>query len=58
MQVLVHGAVFESVDGGAMMGVVGGGEVLYEGGEADADLEGIHFAFRRGEYQSCVSGGR
>ena len=42
MQVLIHGPVFQGVDGGAVVGGMGGGEMLEEGGEADADFERIH----------------
>lgn len=53
MEVFVHRAVFEGEDGGALVGGMGGGEVVQVPCEADADFEGIHFG-------DCVSvgGGR
>jgi hypothetical protein len=44
MQVFVHFAVFERVEGGFLERRVGGGEVREEGCEALADFEGVcHF---------------
>lgn len=53
MQVLVHGAVLEGVNGGAVVRGVGGSEVLEERGEADADFEGVHSGFFDRRCDSC-----
>lgn len=44
MEVFVHFAVLERVEGGFLEGGVGGGEVGEEGREALADFEGVGHA--------------